>query len=117
MESEHEGGYASLASGFNITYVSKAVAVVIGYGAMEFEVLFKKGKISADYLLLDHDLYANASGLAGPMFPIDKLAPVIGAVAKDIETNYEAVLRGDAAVWQRIEKLISAKREWKPYLP
>ena len=117
VESEYEGGYGSLASGFNITYASREVGVVVGYGAMDLEVIFKKGTISVDYLFLDHNLYANASGLAGPMFPLDKLAPVIDAVAQDIEMNYETVLRGDAAMWQRIEKLISAKREWKPYLP
>ena len=117
MESAYESGYGSLASGFNITYASNAVGVAVGYGAMELEVMFKKGKVSVDYLFLDHNLHANASGLAGPMFPLDKLAPVIAAVAKDIEMSYEAVLRGDAAVWQRIEKLIAAKRESKPYLP
>ena len=51
------------------------------------------------------------------MFPIEKLGPVIDNVAKDVEMNYEAVLRGDAAVWQKIEKLVLAPREKKPFLP
>ena len=116
-ESEYEGGYASFASGFNISYASKELSLSISYGAMELEVTFKRGKISTSYLFLDHNLFANASGFAGGMFPRDKLAPAIDAIAKDIETNYDAVLRGDADVWKKIEKLVLAPKEAKPYLP
>jgi hypothetical protein len=117
IESEREGTYAFFKDGFEVSYVSKDVGVRVTYYDAELEVVFKKGKIAAPYLFLDHNLYANASGLAGNMFLFDKLAPVIESVAKDIEANYEAILRGDAAQWQRIEKLVSAPKEKKSSLP
>jgi hypothetical protein len=117
VESETEGTYASFKDGFCVSYVSKEVDASVAYYDMELEIVFKKGKIAAPYLFLDHHLRANASGLAGIMFPHDKLAPVIDAAAKDIEANYGAVLRGDGAVWQKIEKLVLAPREKRSYLP
>ena len=117
IESETEGTYASFKDGFCVSYVSKEVGVRVTYYDMELEIVFKKGKIGAPYLFLDHNLRANASGLAGIMFPHDKLAPVIDSTAKDIEANYGAVLRGDLVVWQKIEKLVLAPRERKSYLP
>ena len=117
IESETEGTYASFKDGFCVSYVSKEVGVRVAYYDMELEIVFKKEKIAAPYLFLDHNLRANASGFAGIMFPHDKLAPVIETVAKDIEANYGAVLRGDAAIWQKVEKLVLAPREKKPYLP
>lgn len=115
--SEYEGNYASFKDGFTLDYASKEVAVRVAYYDAEFEVEFRRGKIAAPYLFLDHNLHANASGLAGTMFQLDKLAPVIEEVAKDIEKNYAAVLLGDAAVWLKIEKLVLAPREKKPFLP
>ena len=117
VESENEGTYSSFKDGFVITYVSKEVTVRVSYYDMELEVVFKKGRIAASYLFLDHNLHANASGMAGVMFPFEKLSPVIDSVAKDIQANFEAVLQGDSSVWQRIEKLVLAPREKKPFLP
>lgn len=117
IETEEEGTYASCKDGFCVTYVSEHVGVRVAYYDMELEIIFKKEKIAAPYLFLDHNLRANASGLAGCMFPFDKLAPVIDAIAKDIELNYGAVLRGDASVWQKIGKLVLAPKERKRYLP
>lgn len=117
VESEHEGTYSSFKDGFEITYVSKEVTIRVSYYDVELEVVFKKGRIAASYLFLDHNLHSNASGLAGVMFPFEKLSPVIDSVAKDIRANYGAVLLGDAAVWQKIEKLVLAPREKKPFLP
>ncbi len=108
IESETEGTYASFKDGFCVSYVSKEVGVTVAYYDMELEVVFTKGKIGAPYLFLDHNLHANASGLAGTMFPRDQLAHVIISAAQDIEANYGGVLRGDAAVWQKIEKLVLA---------
>lgn len=117
IESETEGTYASFKDGFYVSYVSKKVGVTVAYYDMELEVVFKKGKIVVPYLYLDYNLHANASGLAGIMFPHDKLAPVIVSAAKDIEANYGGVLRGDVAIWQKIEKLVLAPREPHSHLP
>ena len=117
IESEHEGTYTSFKDGFELVCASKEVSVRVAYYDMEFEVVFRKGRIAAPYLFLDHNLHANASCLAGCMFPVDKLAPIIESVAKDIEMNYTAVLRGDIAVWQKVERLVLAPREKKPFLP
>ena len=94
-------------------YVSKDVAFSVSYYDMELEIVFKKGRIAAPYLLLDHNLRANASGWAGVMFPFDKLSPALEAASKDIEAHYGSVLRGDASMWQKIEKLVLASRPGK----
>lgn len=117
IKSEHEGTYASFKDGFEVDYTSKDLAVQVAYYDMELDVVFKKGRIAAPYLFLDHNLHANASGLAGCMFPFDQLPPVIESVAKDIEAHYEAVLHGDAAAWKKIEKLVLAPKEKKAFLP
>ncbi len=108
--SETEGSYASFKDGFSVSYVSTDAALRVAYYDMELEIVFKKGRIAAPYLFLDHNLHANASGWAGTMFPFDKLSQAIEAAAKDIEANYGKVLRGDALVWQRIEKLVLAQK-------
>jgi hypothetical protein len=117
IESHHEGTYASFKDGFEISYVSNDIGVRVAYYDMELDVVFKKGRIAALYLFIDRTLHSNASGLAGGVFTFDKLAPVIDSVAKDIELNYSAILRCDAAMWQKIEKLILAPREEKLFLP
>jgi hypothetical protein len=117
IESEREGTYASFKDGFEVTYVSKDLSLRFAYYDMELDIVFKKGPIAAHYLFLDHNLHANASGFAGCMFPFDKLESVIESVAKDIRTHYEAVLRGDATVWQKIEKLVLAPKEKNAFLP
>ena len=117
IKSEREGTYASFKDGFEVDYAKKDLAVRVAYYDMELEIVFKKGRIAAPYLFLDHNLHANSSGLAGCMFQFDKLSPVIESVAKDIEAHYGAVLRGDAAAWQKIEKLVLAPREKNAFLP
>ncbi len=117
IESEYEGNYANFKDGFTLDYASKAVAFRVGYLDAELEVTFKMGKIEANYLFLDHNLRANASGLAGLMFQLDALAPVISAVARDIEANYLDVLSGEAKIWEKITKLVTAPREKRPRLP
>jgi hypothetical protein len=117
IESESEGTYASFKDGFGVSYVSKEVGFSVAYCDMELEIVFKKGRIAAPYLFLDHNLHANASGWAGIMFPVEKLSSIIEAAAKDIEARYGPVLRGDDSVWQKIEKLVLAPKEHRPYLP
>ena len=117
VETEREGTYASFKDGFTLVYRSKDTSVDIDYSDMELEVRFRRNGVSASYLFIDHNLHANASGIAGCMFPFEKLPPVIDSTAKDIAANYEAILSGDAKIWQRIEKLVRAPKERKPFLP
>ena len=117
VKSEHEGTYASFKDGFDCIYSSKNLDVRVAYYDMELDIVFMKGRIAAPYLFLDHNLYANASGLAGCMFPFEKLGPVIDRVAKDIELHYEDVLLGDFAMWQKIDKIVLAPTVRKRFLP
>ena len=114
---EYEGDYGSFKSGFWLEYRTKLVEIRIVYGDMEFHVYFKKGSLRTDYLFLDKNLNANASGYAGCMFPLNKLALVIDEIAADIAANYIRVLNGEEMIWQRIEKLLNAPQEKKPNLP
>jgi len=117
IESESEGTYVSFKDGFCVSYLSKDISLSVAYYDMELEIVFKRGRIAASYIFLDHNLHGNASGWAGVMFPVEKLAPVIEDAARDIEAHYEPVLRGDPSVWQKIEKLVSAPTEHGPHLP
>ena len=117
IKSEYEGTYSSFKDGFDISYVSKDLTARIAYYDMELEIVFQKGKILAPYLFLDINLFSNASGLSGIMFAHDKLAPVIEDAAKDIRTNYESILIGDITAWKKIEKLVTAPKVKKAYLP
>ena len=117
VESEREGDYSFFKDGFKIVYASKDVTFRVTYYDIQLEVDFEKGKIVAPYLFLDQNLHANASGWAGTMFDYQKIAPIIDEVAKDIEMNYGAVLCGDHAVWQKIEKFVLAPKEKTSVLP
>src|SRR5690606_6829627 len=117
IKSEHDVTYSSFKDGFDISYASKDLTARIAYYDMELEIVFQKGKILAPYLFLDINLFSNASGLSGIMFAHDKLAPVIEDAAKDIRTNYESILIGDIAAWKKIEKLVTAPKEKKAFLP
>ena len=113
ITSEREGTYASFKDGFDLRYCSDQIVIVVQYYEMEFQVLMRRGAAEAPYLFLDLNLRANASGLAGVMFPHDKLTDIIDRVASDIEQHYDAVLRGDPTVWHKIEKLLAAPQEKK----
>ncbi len=115
--SEYEGGYTSFKDGFTVIYSSPKVSVTVSYGDMEFEVTFQKEAARASYLFIDHNIFSNASGLAGPMFPVEKLAPIIADVALDIQAHYRSILDGEPEVWTRIRKLMSAPAVPKPHLP
>ena len=98
-------GGESYRDGWRLAYASPTVTVTVEYLDQQFEVLFMRGDVEADYLLIDRERFGRRSGLHGDMFPPDKLGPVIDAVAADIRENYSAILRGDDDVWARIEKL------------
>ena len=115
--SEYEGTYASFKDGFSVTYSSPLVSITVSYGDMEFDIVFQKEESRASYLFLDHNLFSNASGLSGPMFPIDKLAPVIEDVARDISIHYGGILSGEIRIWTKIKKLRSAPVTPNRHLP
>ena len=101
-------GGESFRDGWRLAYVCEAVTVTVEYLDQQFEVSFMRDDVEADYLLIDRELFGQRSGLAGNMFPPDKLGQVIDAVAADIRENYGAILRGDDDVWARIEKIVRA---------
>jgi len=117
IESEYEGSYASFKDGFDLCFASPTVMLRVAYFDMELDLVFTKAAIRVHYLFIDHNLYANASGLAGCMFPVQKLNAAIDSVAKDIEANYGPILSGEPEVWRRIERLVLAPREAKRRLP
>jgi hypothetical protein len=77
----------------------------------QFEVVFERGGIRADYLFLDRELFGHRSGLHGDMFPPEKLTSAVSAVARDIRENYSAVLDGEPSLWERIRRRVQAPRE------
>jgi hypothetical protein len=114
---EYEGTYYSFKDGFWLHYESGNIEVQITYTDNEFCVSFKKDKLHVSYLFIDMYIFANASEWAGDMYPFEKLAPEIDAVAADIAANYVSILQGEADIWQKIEKLANAPREKKSKLP
>lgn len=117
VTSEYEGSYASFKDGFSITYTAPLVALTLSYFDMEFEAVFQKEGVRAAYIFLDHNLFSNASGLSGSMFPMDKLTPVIEDVSTDIRSHYGAILEGETEIWRKIQKLVSAPVEPRRFLP
>jgi len=114
---EEEGTYQSLKDGFWLHYKNKNIEVWIEYADNEFCISFKKDNLRIGYLFIDAYIFANASGWAGDMFPFQKLAPEIDAVASDVAANYLPILQGEAGIWHKIEKLANAPKEKKSKLP
>ncbi len=46
---------------------------------------------------------ANASGLGGAMFSLDKLESALRRISSDIKQHYHQVLAGDENVWKKID--------------
>lgn len=83
---------------------------------MELLPTFRRGSEEASYYFIDRYLFSNASGLAGGMFPLDKLAAALRVVAVDVREHYGSVLSGDDATWGKIVALLTAPQE-KRVLP
>ena len=116
VQEEHEGTYASFKEGFHIIYRSPAVLFRVEYYEMEFIPSFQHQGIVVSYYFIDTCVFANVSGFAGPMFPVDKLGPVITRISADIAQHYRAVLAGETEIWRKLTALAKAPRE-KPKLP
>lgn len=104
-------GGESYRDGWRLGYASETVTVTVEYLDQQLEVLFMRGNVEADYLVIDRELFGWKSGLHGDMFPPDKVGPVIDAIAVDIRDNYGAILRGEDAEWARIERIVRAPEE------
>lgn len=113
---EHEGTYACFKDGFHIVYHSPKLQFRVEYYDMEFIPSFRHEDTCVSYCFIDTYLFANASGFAGPMFPIEKLEPVITRISADIDQHYHAILTGEPVVWRKLSALARAPRE-KPRLP
>ena len=106
----------SFKDGFHFRYSQFPVDVVVDYYDMELIPIFYRGKEQASYYFIDHYLFSNASGYAGAMFPLDKLASPIRNIAQDIQKNYQPILAGDEIIWKKIMALVNAPKE-KRVLP
>ncbi|MGH8065287.1 MAG: hypothetical protein ACRERE_08640 [Candidatus Entotheonellia bacterium] len=82
----------------------------------ELIITFSAGNRSATYWFIDKYLFANASGYVGNMFPLDKLGRAIATIAADIRSHYAAVLAGEPATWETLQRLVMAPTA-KPRLP
>ena len=100
----------SFRDGFHLRYSGRSVDLVVNYYDMELVPVFHRGAQQCDYYFLDQHLFANASGFHGAMFPLNKLAAALHVVATDVRENFEPVLSGDNATWQKIAALLNAPR-------
>ena len=95
----------SFRDGWWLRYESPGVEVRVEYSDMQFDVTFARDDVAATYLFVDREIFGQASGLHGDMFPVDKLEPVIHRVAAEIRAHYVPLLRGDAPFWDRVARL------------
>ena len=101
----------SFKDGFHFRYTSRPINLVLEYYDMELVPMFHRGNDKVSYFFIDQYLFSNASGYAGCMFPLDKLAEPIRNIAQDIQKNYGLVLAGDEATWIKIMALANAPTE------
>ena len=113
LEERWTSGGQSFRDGWKLTYTSPAVRLVVSYLDQQLELVFEKDGISADYLLIDSQLFARRSGWHGNMFPPQKLAGAIDQLAADVQQHYGLILSGDAKQWERIQSALQATRERK----
>lgn len=101
-------GGESYRDGWRLGYASENVTVTVEYLDQQLEVLFMRGNVEADYLMIDRELFGGRSGFAGDQFPPDKVGAAIDAISADIRDNYGPILAGDDEVWSRIERIVQA---------
>jgi hypothetical protein len=85
-----ETGIGSSRDGWRIRYAGRQVDVTIDYLDWQFDVVFERNGLGADYLFLDRELFGHRSGLHGNMLPPEKLPKVVAAVARDIRRLAQA---------------------------
>jgi hypothetical protein len=106
----------SFKDGFHFRYSRPPIDLIVEYYDMELMPMFCRGKEKVSYYFIDRYLFSNASGYAGCMFPLNKLAEPIQKIALDIKANYGLVLSGDNTTWGKIMALANAPQE-KRVLP
>jgi len=116
VQEEHEGKYADFRDGFHVVYRSPDVLFRVEYYGMEFFPKFEHQGLSVSYYFIDKYVFANISGFAGGMFPIEKLEPIITSISRDIDQHYRMILGGESEIWRKLSALAKAPRE-KPRLP
>jgi hypothetical protein len=97
--------------GFRLDYSGNPISVRVEYYDCEYVILFTRGTETIPYLFIDHHLFGNRSGYAGNMFGREKLQHVILKTSADVASNYQAILKGDDAVWKKITALYHAPTE------
>jgi hypothetical protein len=101
----------SFKDGFHFLYSKFPIGIIVDYYDMELMPMFCRGKDKVSYYFIDRYLFSNASGYAGCMFPLNKLAEPIQKIAHDIKNNYSLVLSGDDMTWKKIVALANAPQE------
>lgn len=94
--------------GWHLSYRSKGIkdiSIRIEYYEMEFVIRIKKGSTETSYLFLDHQLFGNASGFQGAMFPSEKLSDIMTRISDDMELHYKDILLGEKEWWSRIAQI------------
>src|SRR5206468_3275248 len=92
----------SFKDGFYLRYLRNELEVVVQYYDMEFRPIFHRDMIDTEYMFIDENIFSNASGFSGDMFPLEKLEPVIRKIARDIRANYQPILKGEDSIWNTI---------------
>lgn len=93
---------------------NSCVQAIPGYACL-FN-LSQNPAIPVSYYFIDTYLFANVSGCAGAMFPIDKLGPVMTRISTEIDQHYRPILTGEPDIWRKLFTLAKAPRE-KTKLP
>jgi hypothetical protein len=101
----------SFKDGFRFRYSRPSIDLILEYYDMELMPMFCRGKDKVNYYFIDRYLFSNASGYAGCMFPLNKLAEPIQKIARDIKENYNLILVGNDATWEKIMALANAPQK------
>jgi hypothetical protein len=108
-ESYVDDGDNARYDGWHLSYRSngiKGISIRIEYYEMEFVINIKLGSTETSYLFLDHQLFDNASGFQGVMFPSEKLSDIMSRISDDMALHYKDILLGEEEWWSRIEQII-----------
>lgn len=116
VSSEKEGRYTSFhETVFDVRYTNSVVEVQVQFYDLQLDVVFAHGAVTSTYLFIYKYMFSNASGFAGNMF--SDVPSAIAHIAADIQSHYGPLLSGDRQMWQKLDRLASAPKPNRPYLP
>ena len=109
-------GGSSFRDGWRLIYSAPTLTVTVQYLDQEFQVLFARAGVEADYFFIDRELFDRRSDLYGNMFPPQKVGQAIDRVAGNIREHFSSILLGEDSDWARIGRLLNAPKS-KSRLP